>query len=227
MLDPFEAKGLTGYLQKYGVTVRDNLVIELSPIGQLFGAGPEIPVVAEYENHPITRDLRGVATLFPLARSIEPMAKPSEGVSVQTLAKTSPRSWGETNQEALKRGEVKPDPEDQQGPVALVAVVTIPVKEAPEGRSDAKARLVIYGTSNIASNQFLNIQGNKDLFLNTVSWLAEEENLIAIRPKDTRSSPLFLTPAQGRLVFFLPVVVLPGLVIIAGISAAVRRRRSS
>jgi ABC-type uncharacterized transport system involved in gliding motility auxiliary subunit len=227
MVDPFEAKGLTSYLEKYGVAVRNNLIIELSPIGQLFGAGPEIPVVAEYENHPITRDLRGVATLFPLSRSLEAQPKPPQGVSVQLLAKTSSRSWGETSQEDLKRGEVKPDPQDQPGPLALLAVVTVPAKEAPEGRSDARARVVVFGTSNIATNQFLNIAGNRDLFLNTVSWLAEEEDLIAIRPKESRSNPVFLTPAQGRLVFFLPVVVLPAVIIIAGITAAVRRRRTS
>jgi len=212
---------------KYGVTVRNNLIIELSPIGQLFGAGPEIPVVAEYENHPITKDLRGVATLFPLARSLEATPKPPQGVTVQLLAKTSSRSWGETNRDEINRGEVKPDSQDQRGPLALLAVATVSAKEAPEGRSDAKARIVVYGTSNIANNQFLNISGNKDLFLNTVSWLAEDEDLISIRPKEVRSNPVFLTPAQGRLVFFLPVVVLPGIVVVAGISAAIRRRRSS
>src|SRR3990172_6152317 len=116
MLDPLQAKGLTGYLQKYGITARDDLVIETSPIGQLFGAGPEIPVVAEYENHPITKDLRGIATLFPLARSLEPARKPPEGVSVQVLARTSPRSWGETSRDASGRVQVDFDAADHRGP---------------------------------------------------------------------------------------------------------------
>jgi ABC-type uncharacterized transport system involved in gliding motility auxiliary subunit len=84
--------------------------------------------------------------------------------------------------------------------------------------------VVVYGTSNIASNQFLNLQGNRDFFLNTVSWLAEEEDQISIRPRDTKQTPVFLSAQQGQAVFLLPVVVLPALVLIGGIVAVVRRR---
>jgi ABC-type uncharacterized transport system involved in gliding motility auxiliary subunit len=89
-----------------------------------------------------------------------------------------------------------------------------------------KARIVTYGTSNLASSQFLNLQGNRDFFLNTVSWLAEEEDQISVRPKDVRQSPVFLTAQQGQAVFLLPVVVLPALVLGGGIIAVVRRRSS-
>jgi ABC-type uncharacterized transport system involved in gliding motility auxiliary subunit len=82
------------------------------------------------------------------------------------------------------------------------------------------------GTSNLASNQFLGAQGNRDLFLNIVSWLAEEENLISVRPKDTRQNPIILTSSQSQMVFWLPVVVLPGAVMVLGIAVVVRRRRS-
>jgi len=74
----------------------------------------------------------------------------------------------------------QPDAQDLKGPLIVAAVAR---------RSDKP--LVVYGTSNIAANQFLNIQGNRDFFLNTVSWLAEEEDQISIRPrtlKQTRSS---------------------------------------
>jgi ABC-type uncharacterized transport system involved in gliding motility auxiliary subunit len=87
-----------------------------------------------------------------------------------------------------------------------------------------KSRIVAYGTSSLAANQFLNLQGNRDFFLNTVSWLAEEEDQISIRPKDTRSAPVFLSAQQGQAVFLLPVVVLPALVLAGGIVAVVRRR---
>src|SRR6185436_20926871 len=110
---------------------------------------------------------------------------------------------------------VKPDPQDPKGPLTLAAVVT-----------KDKARLVVYGTANLAVNQFLNVQNNKDFFLNTVSWLAEQEDQISIRPKDTKQSPVFLSAQQGQAVFLLPVVVMPALVLIGGIVAVVRRRAS-
>ena len=90
-----------------------------------------------------------------------------------------------------------------------------------------KARIVAYGTSNLAANQFLNIQGNRDFFLNTVSWLAEEEDQISVRPKDVKQTPVFLTSNQAQAVLFLPIIVLPGLVLIGGIIAVVRRRAAN
>jgi ABC-type uncharacterized transport system involved in gliding motility auxiliary subunit len=134
---------------------------------------------------------------------------------VQPLAKTSPDSWGETDRGELERGQVKPDPQDTKGPLTLAAVAT---KE--------KTRIVVYGTAGLAGNQFLNVQGNKDFFLNTVSWLAEQEDQISVRAKDTKQSPVFLTSQQGQAVFFLPVVILPAIAAVGGAVAVVRRRRA-
>jgi ABC-type uncharacterized transport system involved in gliding motility auxiliary subunit len=218
MADPIIVSGspvdpLKDFVQQYGFTIGNDLVIELNPIGRLFGIGPEVPIIQQYESHPITRDLGGITTLFPLTRSVEPAKTPPAGVNVQPLAKTSPDSWAETSRAELQQGQVKPDAGDPRGPLPVAAVAT-----------KDKARIVVYGTSSLATNQFLNLQGNRDLFLNTISWLAEEEDQISIRPKETRSAPVFLNSQQAQAVFFLPVVVLPGLVLIGGIVTLVRRR---
>jgi ABC-type uncharacterized transport system involved in gliding motility auxiliary subunit len=216
MVNPFQNEGLKKYLVKYGFQLDDDLVVEQNPLGRLFGIGPEVPIIQQYESHPITRDLGGVTTLFPLTRSITALKTPPKGVNVQVLARTSVDSWGETNRADLQRGVAKPDPEDPKGPLAVAAVATID-----------KARIVVYGTSNLAANQFLNIQGNRDFFLNTVSWLAEEEDQISVRPKDTKQTPVFMSANQAQAVNLLPMVVLPGLVLVGGIIAVVRRRAAN
>jgi ABC-type uncharacterized transport system involved in gliding motility auxiliary subunit len=221
MVDPpFPAKmqdaTMKRFLGRWGVDLGDNLVVELSPIGRLFGIGPEVPIIQQYEPHAITRDLAGITTLFPLTRTVTPVKTLPAGVNVQALARTSPESWGETDRQALEQGTAKPDPQDPKGPLSVAAVVT-----------KDKARLVVYGTSNFAINQFLNVQGNRDFFLNTVSWLAEEEDQITVRPKDTKQTPIFLSAQQGRFVALLPLVVLPGLVLAGGIVALIRRRSAN
>jgi ABC-type uncharacterized transport system involved in gliding motility auxiliary subunit len=213
MVNPFQNEAMKKWLVQYGFELGDNLVVEPNPIGRLFGIGPEVPIVQQYESHAITRDMAGVSTLFPLTRSVTPVKTPPQGMNVQAIARTSPQSWGETNREALQRGEAQPDPQDQRGPLPVAAVAT-----------KDKSRIVAYGTSNLASNQFINLQGNRDFFLNTVSWLAEEEDQISIRAKDARQAPVFLNAQQGQAVFLLPVVVLPALVLVGGIVAVVRRR---
>jgi ABC-type uncharacterized transport system involved in gliding motility auxiliary subunit len=208
-----QAESVKKLLGKYGFVLREDLVIELNPIGQLFGIGPQVPIVQQYEPHAITRDLAGITTLFPLTRSLNTGSPGPTGITVQALAKTSPDSWGETDRAELERGQVKPDPQDTKGPLTLAAVAT-----------KDKMRIVVYGTAGLAGNQFLNVQGNKDFFLNTVSWLAEQEDQISVRPKDTKQAPVFLTSQQAQAVFWLPVVILPAIGMVGGIIAVARRR---
>jgi ABC-type uncharacterized transport system involved in gliding motility auxiliary subunit len=208
-----EGENLKRFLGKYGFELGDSLIIEVNPVGRLFGIGPEVPIVQQYEPHPITRDMGGVSTLFPLARPVSGAKTPPPGTTVQPLARTSPDSWGETDRAALQQGQVKPDPQDPKGPLPVAAVAT-----------REKSRIVVYGSSSLAANQFLNLQGNRDFFLNTVSWLAEEEDQISIRPRDVRQTPVFMSSQQAQAVFAIPVLVLPGIVLVGGIVAVVRRR---
>jgi ABC-type uncharacterized transport system involved in gliding motility auxiliary subunit len=234
MAAPFQAEGLTKHFERYGITLDDDVVLEVNPLAQIFGVGPLVPIVNRYESHPITKDLAGIMTLFPLTRSVEAAKTPPKGVSLQPLALTSEQSWGETDKSVFQKGEAKHDPGEKMGPlpVALVATVEAPGDAKPESKPEggeerkaAKARIVVVGTADFASNQFLGAQGNRDFFLNVVSWLAEQEDMIAIRPKDTRQNPIVLTAAQSNLVLWLPLVVLPGAVLVCGIMVVVQRRR--
>jgi ABC-type uncharacterized transport system involved in gliding motility auxiliary subunit len=233
MATPFAGEGLAKYLQKYGVMLDDDVVIELNPIGQLFGVGPLVPIISQYESHPITRDLGGVMTLFPLTRSMEVAKTPPKGVSLSPLARTSAQSWGETDKSVFDKGEAKHDPGEKTGPLPVVIAATVdpPAEEKPgsppaaEDKKPTKSRILVVGTADFASNQFLGAQGNRDFFLNAVSWLAEQEDQISIRPKDTKQNPIVLTAAQSNLVLWLPLFVLPGAVLAGGIMVMVSRRR--
>lgn len=92
--------------------------------------------------------------------------------------------------------------------------------------SPEKARIVVFGSADFLSNRYIRVQGNSDLLLNTVSWLAEDEDLISIRPKSSKSRPIVLTEEQSRLVFWIPLVLGPAIFIVAGIVVFLRRRRN-
>ncbi len=223
MVDPFQAPDVGPLLARYGLGLGNDVIIDTNPQGRLLGAGPEIPVVTDYVSHPITRDFR-FATFFPVARTVTVAPKLPDGVTAQALARTSPESWAETNQEEIRTGQVKWDPGEARGPLTVAAVATVDAQGVSEERKGAKARIVVVGDSDFASNAFVNLSGNRDFFLNTLSWLAEEENLIAIRPKEARTTPVFLTAAQGQVLFWVPVVLVPLAMVVAGVSAFARKR---
>jgi gliding motility-associatede transport system auxiliary component len=222
MADPFQAPGLTPFLERYGLVLGNDVVLDDNPQAQLLGFGAGVPVVGDYQDHPITRGFQ-FATIFPLVRTVNVKDKLPEGVTAQPLARTSPQSWV-TDEKELKSGQVKRAAPEARKAYPIAAVATLDAKGAPEDRKTAKARVVVIGDSDFATNAFVNLSGNRDFFLNTLSWLAEEENLISIRPKEPRNTPVFLTAAQGQILFWLPVVVLPLTMILAGVAAVARKR---
>jgi ABC-type uncharacterized transport system involved in gliding motility auxiliary subunit len=72
------------------------------------------------------------------------------------------------------------------------------------------------GNSSFADNAYFKMQRNGDLFLNTVNWLALDENLISIRPKSPTNRRLTFTAAQQTLFYWFSLVFLPGIVIVTG-----------
>ena len=72
--------------------------------------------------------------------------------------------------------------------------------------------------------RFLTSLGNRDLFANSVNWLAEEESLISIRAKSPTDRSLYMTTSEQILGLVTSVVLLPLAVLLAGAVVWLRRR---
>ena len=83
---------------------------------------------------------------------------------------------------------------------------------------------MVFGDSDFASNRFFNFQANGDLFMNAVSWLAEEEDLVSIRPRSPEDRRLFLSETQSKIILIFAVILLPLAVLGAADSTYVKRR---
>ena len=78
--------------------------------------------------------------------------------------------------------------------------------------------MIAVGDSDFASNQLLDAPlGNRDLFLNMVAWLAEDPDLISVRPKEPDDQRLLLTGVQRQTVLLLALVGLPGFFVALGV----------
>ncbi len=223
MVDPPpDGASLEGFLKEWGVKDDNDVVLDVSGVGRLMGAGPSIPLVARYETHKITDRFRAM-TFFPLARSVEATKDSVSGVTVETLFKSNPNSWGETD---LKSKEASFDEKtDLKGPLSMAVAVSKEVKPASDNSSALKARMVVVGDSDFAVNSYFPDQGNGNLFLNMVSWLAQDEDLISIRPKAPEDRRILLSQSQIAMLRLLTVFLLPGAVLVVGIVVWTRRRK--
>jgi ABC-type uncharacterized transport system involved in gliding motility auxiliary subunit len=212
-VDPETNPKLDDIFQAWNVNVGDNVVIDASGMGQILGAGPGIPLVVDYGASPITKNLTRHMTFFPLARTVSPADKSKSTPETVELLKTSPQSFTTPKLEH----EVKFDSKtDKSGPLTLGVAAK---------RNDEKhGRLVVIGDSDFAANQAIGQASNGDLFYNTINWLAEDENLISIRPKSATNRHVSLTESQAVGLRWLDLFFLPGIVILSGIYVWWKRR---
>jgi len=196
----------------WGITFNNDVVIDLN------SPQPTTAVAAYYDTaHPVTVNMNNLVAYFPFTRSLN-VSGSVEGVTVTPLVQTNERSWGETDFESLKTGgQVGMDPGEAQGPLTLVV--------AGEN-STTKGRIVVFGTSSFAVDQIFDAYGNGDMFVNSVDWSAEQENIANITPK-TPTERTFKIPGQFQWIAILlgSVFIIPGLVVLGGVSTWLSRRR--
>jgi ABC-type uncharacterized transport system involved in gliding motility auxiliary subunit len=224
---------LVALLKDWNIEAGQDVVVDVSGMGQLFGFSELAPLAIEYPWHAITKDFR-LPTLYGGARSVQAGKGTIEGVSAQDLVKTSAQSWAESD--LTLKGPIKFDEgKDRKGPISLAAVATVkapaptpsPSPSPSPGAEEAKTpegRVVAIGDADFASNALLGFQGNQDFFLNAVAWLAEDADLISIRPKEPENQALFLSRQVQQNVAWVALVILPGLFVVLGVVTWWRRR---
>jgi len=106
----------------------------------------------------------------------------------------------------------------------IVASKPLVVDEQVQDDTEKLTRIVVIGDSDFASNVHIQNGGNGDIFLNAINWLAEEEHLISIRPKQESFRRLLLGKTSARFVRFSSAGLLPFLVLVAGTVVWWRKR---
>ena len=211
---------LTNLLHDWGVTARNDLVIDENPVAQIFGTEPYMPLIVKYGNSPIVQPLNGRATLFPLSRSFEVGKDSKPGVTVDSLGDTSSDSYA-VNDWTPKIKEIQFHAgKDVKGPLSVAVAGSI----TGEGEKKTEGRFVATGTSLIAANSFLNFQSNRDFIMNSINWLSADEDLISIRATPPESQHLNMNAEQMRRVLVLGVFGIPILIVMVGVLVWWQRR---
>ncbi len=229
MIDPDTNPGMESLLKNWGVTLDNRLAID--PSGAGVGLGPAVPLVTAYGDHPITKEFGNGISLYQGARPIE--TSPVAGVQVTPLLLTSPQSWAESD---IESQDLQFDQRDRRGPLTLGVALSRQVEAPSKSNSDkstptpsaspqpspnnspAKAadikptesRLVVIGNSTFATDGSFEQQLNGDVFLNSVSWLSnQDEQLLSIRPKSAKNRRINLKPEQANILGLTALALVP------------------
>jgi ABC-type uncharacterized transport system involved in gliding motility auxiliary subunit len=84
--------------------------------------------------------------------------------------------------------------------------------------------MVVVGDSDFATNAMVHTLANGDLFLSAVQWLVEDQETVAIRPREPTNRPVVVSRQQGRALMVILVGLLPLAVLGAGALTWWRRR---
>jgi ABC-type uncharacterized transport system involved in gliding motility auxiliary subunit len=207
---------VSSLLKPYGLSFTGAFVVDPDPAHSAAN-DPTTPVVVQYGNSPIARNLSNKFSFFPQPTAI--VGTPSSDVVVSQVATTSGSSYSI----ASPRDDLRRQSKDASGPFTILETV--------ESQGSGKhARVVLVGTSAFAENRVLppnDTSGgyNVQVFLGAMDWLSEQEDLISIPPKPDQAEPLALTDQELRLSIVLTLLLLPLAIGAAGLAVWFRRRR--
>lgn len=222
LVEPFtDLPHLEKLLGRYRINLRDAIIIDHK--NKLFGGDYLAPLIPSYANAPVTNQMR-MASYFSTARPVGVSRRgPPAGVSVMALATSESHSWAKGKREDILSGNIAfQEGVDPSGPfpVAVMATVT----DGAQGGLTAGTEVICFGDSDFISDDFFELMGNADFFLNAIEWLARDYDLISIRHKRFRHPYQFLSNTQGRTLFQVSVILTPAIFLIVAVLIGGYRR---
>ena len=199
-------------LKSYGLSLAEGIVFENDSNGYV----PSYPyfIYPRLISHTITEPLvsKKLHTLFPLAMGIVVSDEKDDSITVETLVSPSETAYSkvDVNSENQSRTE-----NDLSGPFSFAVAA-----ESQNGK------MVLFSTT-----QFLDSSVNKsvaganyDLFLNSIAWLCQKENSIAIHSKNLLTTSVAVSHIASSIMFVILVIAVPGIFLLISF-ITIRRRR--
>ncbi|MDG2307034.1 MAG: GldG family protein [Candidatus Binatia bacterium] len=219
LLDPAELPRLASWIATHGLELADDVVIDQA--NRVYGSDGTNVLVPYFRDHPSVNALETPAVLGR-GRSVG-VAGGGDGDDaddVQIVARTARESFAAHGAERTRGGSVEFASEtDRAGPIGVIGASIV----------DTGGRLLVVGDADFASDNFVTLLGNKDLLVTLLGWLTEREATGARVRADTAGlgplSPVFVSERLATKIFWLAVIVQPGLVLLLGVGVVLRRRR--
>lgn len=209
LLDAEPLRGLDRLAEKLDLILTPGIVID--PAASEMRVPTTWAIGASYTPHPITNNFN-LITAFPSARALT--WNENSDWQRHALIEVASRGW------VSHSGKPKFDKaHDTQGPVTIATALHRNI-------NDREQRIVVVGDAAFLSNTFAGNGGNVDMGVNMVNWLAGEEHLITLQPRNSKDSTLTLSRTQLEFIGIGFLLVVPLLLAAYGIFLWWKRRRA-
>ncbi len=220
LLDPGSPPSFTDLLARMGIVVGRNVIVDES--NRMLGASSFVPQVDRFRPE-VFRDRLRAAAILPVAQTMRANPEKNQATRVISLAGTAETTWAYFDTSEVPAQDVQFRPAvDEPGPLSIAVRAT-----AATDNPNAPGIVIAIGDSDFVTNAHLETLGNRDFALAVIGVLAEEASLIGMRQDEgaNRERPLTLSAAQTRNIFWLGVVILPGISTALGLGLRTLRRR--
>lgn len=197
-------------LKIYGVRVMSQMLVD--PTSKMANVEPQVLLgFAGSREHVITKDFAHSAMaanfLFPLTTYLTHDDNPP--TLITSLVNTTPKAWAESDWASLKLGRAVFDPaSDHQGQMDLAYAVEAKHEEG-KPKPARTGKLVVFANALFADNSLVDKVGNRDLMMNSIAWLADEDRFVSIRAKEDPDSLRQFNNNVVNVVLLLVMVVIP------------------
>lgn len=195
--DPGDKHQIAKVMNLFGVEYQNDYVLDMRAM--VPGAGNVAALGSEYSHESeITKGLTGNPSLFLLASSLK-------------KAPDAPADWKfdnlvSTNDGTVATPELKQKPEvSSRGPHVMAIAVTGKLDEPNAKEFSA----LLFGDSDVFSNQLYYKYADRDLAMNSAASLAKDEDIISIRPKQPKGTTLTVQQMPAIKVLVLSLLIMP------------------
>ncbi len=217
--------GIEKLISEWGITVEPGNILQKDQLGATSYAywNHEVAFQSRNSQHPITRDIQASSFYIKggFARALTAATR-KDDFSGEWLYRTQARpvTFIDANQNSAL------DPGERQGQVVGAVTVSKPIPERPPpGFKIQKTRLVVFGDGSALSNSRYNQFTHRTLVLNTFRWLAGyEEEIAGSDGQEWSERTIKWSPGIERFLFWVPIFVIPGLILILGVMVFLARR---
>lgn len=237
-------------LGEFGIKYNNDLLILAPNDPRAQFLGQNLAIITEFDDfNPVTRDFASrsqVTVGFRFSRSLEQVDNNPNQMKVSLVAKTSDVIVKVKDVKEPKDLEGLTDERWEVGSFPVLAVASGKVAGLSTAKNDKspgspvvtdvageraandnlETRLVAFGSADFATNQGAQEPANRDLLLNSINFLLQDDDFISIRPKDPTKSVLDLTSNGSQFALFSLTFIYPFVFLFGGLLAWLQRRRA-